>query len=347
MKRILSFILTIIFTLSLTACSREQIRDFVDNSAEKVGNIIGYAEDAIRNPDSANKYNPVCEKADEIDAHKTTLTNGTKFDYLKLYEYVQYNTLSSDEKKCYHLLAQAAYKLESEVNVAYLKIKTDRIDEIFHKFVADNPQLFYLAKSFSYGYDPETNVVSTITLCYTDGKTMDKYDSNQKLIKSADKNKIKSDIKTLDNAIKSILSRVNSNSDKEDIEKAIYDYICSNVEYDKALADNAAEELSPSYSFTIYGALCDKLAVCEGYTKAFQYLCYLAGINSTQVSGIGNGGPHMWNMVEIDNKWYHTDVTWGHTYIQGQVSYDFYNLTESEMLSHDHEISQQNLTIPK
>ena len=41
--------------------------------------------------------------------------------------------------------------------------------------------------------------------------------------------------------------------------------------------------------------------VCEGYSKAFQYLCDLSDITCYTVTGMMDGGtgegPHMWNVV--------------------------------------------------
>ena len=63
-------------------------------------------------------------------------------------------------------------------------------------------------------------------------------------------------------------------------------------------------------AFTSYGALVKGYAVCEGYSKAFELLCYYAGIECTLVTGTGGGGPHMWNAVRLEDGWYYTDTTW-------------------------------------
>lgn len=53
--------------------------------------------------------------------------------------------------------------------------------------------------------------------------------------------------------------------------------------------------------------------VCEGYSKAFQYLCDLSDITCYTVSGIMSGGtgagPHMWNIVANNGKYYLADIT--------------------------------------
>lgn len=59
----------------------------------------------------------------------------------------------------------------------------------------------------------------------------------------------------------------------------------------------------------------DTNVVCEGYSKAFQYLCDLSSFRSDQincytVTGTMNGGGHMWNIVRMeDGKNYLADVT--------------------------------------
>lgn len=52
--------------------------------------------------------------------------------------------------------------------------------------------------------------------------------------------------------------------------------------------------------------------VCEGYAKAFQYLCDLSTFNNTicyTVTGYMNGGGHMWNIVALEGNNYLVDVT--------------------------------------
>lgn len=61
------------------------------------------------------------------------------------------------------------------------------------------------------------------------------------------------------------------------------------------------------------GVFLDKAAVCEGYSKAFKILCNRAGIPCDIVVGDTynsvNSGGHSWNLVTLDDKYYHVDVT--------------------------------------
>ncbi|MCI9039341.1 MAG: hypothetical protein HFJ29_05680 [Clostridia bacterium] len=66
---------------------------------------------------------------------------------------------------------------------------------------------------------------------------------------------------------------------------------------------------------TIYGALANNKAVCEGYARAFKYLMDASGIPCILVSGTGTNSrgeeeSHAWNYVQINENWYAVDVTW-------------------------------------
>lgn len=118
-------------------------------------------------------------------------------------------------------------------------------------------------------------------------------------------------------------------------EVAIHDYIVNRVTYDTSI------NLQPS-AYTIYGALIEGEAVCHGYAESFQYMAYLAGLESEIVLGdaISNGQiiGHAWNMVTLDGKTYHVDTTWDDPVMAdgSQVlSYSYFNLSD-QALAVDH-----------
>jgi hypothetical protein len=103
-------------------------------------------------------------------------------------------------------------------------------------------------------------------------------------------------------AAKKIMSAVTDDMDDYEKLKYFHDYLITNCETD-------ASDSGDIFSATIYGTLIKKKALCEGYAKTFSYLCNLAGIENCLVSGVVTL-PHMWNMVKLDDNWYHVDVTY-------------------------------------
>ena len=128
-------------------------------------------------------------------------------------------------------------------------------------------------------------------------------------------------------------------------ERIIHDYIVNLVTYDEQVANSEQEyEDTIPMDFNLYGAALERSAVCEGYAKLFQYLCYNVGINCTVVEGDSNEFLHMWNAVCIDGEWYQIDVTWDDE--ENYISYDYFNLTTAEM-DRDHISDGAVLKIPK
>ena len=112
---------------------------------------------------------------------------------------------------------------------------------------------------------------------------------------------------------------VTANAGKSDEErlKAYKEAICERVVYDTAAAKNNtfSTDINPWQLIYVFDDDTDDTnVVCEGYSKAFQYLCDLDGdltcytVSGYMVGGTG-AGPHMWNIVTLNGKNYLVDVT--------------------------------------
>lgn len=113
--------------------------------------------------------------------------------------------------------------------------------------------------------------------------------------------------KKVNNIIKSIITDDMSELEKE---KAVYDWLTSEVEYDHRHYDipNAA----PRKSYEPYGAIVDGRAVCLGFATAFQLFMDVLDVECITVVGaaFSSREDHAWNMVKINGEWYCTDATW-------------------------------------
>ena len=118
---------------------------------------------------------------------------------------------------------------------------------------------------------------------------------------------------------------VDENADKSDYEKllAYKNWICDHVSYN----DGAA---APGYQggygdpwqiIYVFDGKSDTNVVCEGYAKAFQYLCDLSdfddaicytvsgNMSGELTGGVSSSGGHMWNIIRTKNQSYLVDVT--------------------------------------
>ena len=113
------------------------------------------------------------------------------------------------------------------------------------------------------------------------------------------------------------LNVVAANTGKSDYGKltAYLDYIKNAVTYDHNAAGGGKPYGDPWQLIYVFDGKPATNVVCEGYAKAFQYLCDLTFQNqegrpsSALVSGKMDGGDHMWNVVAIGGRNYLVDVT--------------------------------------
>ena len=114
---------------------------------------------------------------------------------------------------------------------------------------------------------------------------------------------------------KSIVSKYAGASDYEKL-IGYRDEICALVSYDHSAASTGnyfKTDLNPWQLISVFDGDNTTNVVCEGYSKAFMYLCdmtdFSGDVTCHTVSGTMNGGGHMWNIVDMAGKHYLADVT--------------------------------------
>lgn len=109
--------------------------------------------------------------------------------------------------------------------------------------------------------------------------------------------------------------------------KAIHDWICKEVEYER-LPDNDDQEL--------YAAFTQRKTVCAGYAKLFAYMLEKIGIECDVISGYavcsnGTTIPHAWNVAKIYGDTYYFDLTWDDK--EDEISYKWFGVSESVFMA--------------
>lgn len=115
-----------------------------------------------------------------------------------------------------------------------------------------------------------------------------------------------------------------------EIAKFLYQWLVFYLEYDTDLND---------ISFTPYGAITNKIAVCQAYVGIYNYMCDLAGIKNIGVYGqvVDRDGYHIWTLASLDGEELYIDVTFGDPVvgIKNICDFTYFAVTE-EFLSKDH-----------
>jgi hypothetical protein len=113
----------------------------------------------------------------------------------------------------------------------------------------------------------------------------------------------------------------------------VHDFCLSQFKYDFALNTNA---------HSILGLVLNRSAVCEGIAKFVKLALDYLGVKSLIVYGNAHdpssntSSSHAWNIVKLDEKTLHLDVTFDLTITSHYHRYDYFNLSDKE-ISQDHE----------
>lgn len=146
--------------------------------------------------------------------------------------------------------------------------------------------------------------------------------------------KIETD-KIIENIISTIITPQMTDHEKV---KAVHDYIVLNSEYDT----------SHTY-YSDYNLLTQAKSVCNGYALLTYNMLNKLNIPTKFVFGSSDSESHVWNMVKLGDNWFHLDTTWNDPVpnMENIVSYDYYMLTDNEILENHIMAQNQNLPVSK
>ena len=207
------------------------------------------------------------------------------------------------------------YKIEIDISEDGYAVTPAELKTVIDVYTRDYTGHFWLNKSWSYSYylnDKSIKIVTKIHMyCYAGREetalAKQKYDS------AADK----------------LIAGITPDMPEFERELILHDRLADHIAYEDGDRVHDA-----------YGALVNGKAVCDGYTKAFQYLLQRVGIQSFMVTGIGNGVKHAWNIVRIDGKYYNVDLTWDDQ--KSDIIYTYFNITDEEIKSLSHILDKES-----
>ena len=234
------------------------------------------------------------------------------------------------EQLLYQQIAQGISKIQTEPNEEGLypieeivyegRLQEASLQLVISTFRNENPEVFWLANRYRYAYGSDVTTLSLYSYV-----SPERYTTMQRNL-----NRIRDEIfRQMPNGLSEL-----------DREIYLFESLSKRCTYDTETA--SGEENWKAY--TLYGALVDGKAVCEGYSRAMQSLLGCTGMESILVNGTSKGMNHMWNLVKVDGDWYHLDATWGDG--DEMMNYQYFNVTD-DRITRDHVIygSYENLDL--
>lgn len=221
---------------------------------------------------------------------------------------VEYNEITV-ENDLFNKLEKGLLNGDSKVRMELQSIfaKPDEIFSVLEDISYENPEvMYYRGAEYSFG---------RVKLSYS--RPLDVIKSHQMEIRDK----------------RDVFFQNNIKEDMSEYEKvlAIHDYILENGRYDARLYSKG--EVPPE-SYSAYGILGLGVGVCESYAKSMKYLLDKADIESMIVIGSSKGENHAWNLVNIEDEYYHIDPTWNDPIIEDGtqiIRYNFLNLSDDQI----------------
>ena len=222
--------------------------------------------------------------------------------------------LNDEQKGLYGAISKGIKALQAEIKIPLKPI--NEVSMIIESILLDNPMIFY-TRSQTYTSDlNKGKMLVRPDYKYDKAFTSDSVDQIKIFLKAFNSMKLKSDIEK---------------------EKYVHDFCLDHYTYDHSFSD---------YSYSILGPVINKTAVCEGISKFVKLALGYLVVDCTVVVGKAKNPRddsdsnecHMWNIVTINGKKYHLDVTFDMT-IGGSIKrYDYFNLSDTN-IKKDHTIT--------
>lgn len=320
-SRFASFIMIIVMILIICALVLLGVIFFQEMEGEETASMpqdfVGNYTSNDDTVDLDSIKTPQVVENNPLDNIQTSDNNNVNVDYSNItIDKYFYNQLEEPSKTIYKALETnkenmitGTYKIEFGNTFSDILDSADGQNELgdyyqsaIEAYTYDNPDVFYLSPSKMYlNIETTTFGSSTTYNVFINNGSEANYFTDE----FSSEAEVRSAINSIEQVKNTLVSRRTGNT-YEDI-KMVHDYLVDNIEYDTSLSkDNI---------YDLYGALVNRVAVCEGYARSFKYILDEMGISSVLVIGTGTNSRgeterHAWNYVEIDGNWYAVDCTW-------------------------------------
>lgn len=222
-----------------------------------------------------------------------------------------YDKLSQRDKKIYKAIYDGIMHYKPYVEVPGVNLHENTVGWIYHCVLWDNPFIFSVGEyAMWHAVSADKSRIKMTTLCDT---------SSEKKYR-----------KQIEDEVNKILSAPGLQR-MTDFQKEVFvhDFVINNIQYDHTLGDGGAK-IQP---YTVYGALVEHKAVCEGIAKTVKLLLNILDVKCIVVSGKFDGTGHAWNMVKLNDWSYNLDVTMdmGRVVHPGMMRYNYFNFRDSDI----------------
>ena len=239
-----------------------------------------------------------------------------------------YDRISKEQQRIYKILLSSANRMAYgwiDLGKCNTETYNEDIAIAYRAFTYDYPELFWVPYEYVVKLD---GLGVKVAFSLKDEEFKGSY-----IVPLANKKEMQKEIDEI--ASKIVAEIKGKTNDKMEMLTLLHDKLCNTATYYDAPITN-------DLIYTVYGALVWGYTVCEGYARTMKYLCRELGIECLIVTGTSKNEQHMWNMVRLDDEWYHIDLTWNDPGLDEKDNpktplHPYFNVTD-EVILKDHTI---------
>lgn len=237
-----------------------------------------------------------------------------------------YDRISKEQQRIYKILLSSVNRMAYgwiDLGKCNTETYNEDIAIAYRAFTYDYPELFWVPYEYVVKND---GLGVKVAFSLKDEEFKGSY-----IVSHANKKEMQ---KEIDEVASKIVTEIKGKTnDKMEMLTLLHDKLCNMVTYYN-------EPIDQDLLYTVYGALVWGYTVCEGYARSMRYLCKQLDIDCIIVTGTSKNEQHMWNMVRLDNEWYHIDLTWNDPGLDGEGKpkvplHTYFNVTD-EFILKDH-----------
>lgn len=200
----------------------------------------------------------------------------------------------------------------ANIDIASFGLTVEEAHAAVSQICLSHPEFFYIGSSFSF-----SNVTVGSQKMATGIKPTYLYNAAQTAAHRAQYNAM-------------VQAIADSVPDGSDFDKLLYlhDYFVANFTYDYNY------QIRDAYNFFL-----EKEGVCQAYMLALIATANACGIESVPVTSTPM--KHAWNLVKLDGKWYHVDLTWDDSVsLPSMTSYRYFLQSDTGLAAIDADLSE-------
>lgn len=246
------------------------------------------------------------------EANNNVLSSRVMSDNLEKNLRFYRSRLSETDKLMYDQIAQSI--LLHQPSLDHIQnYSLDRLFDLYALVLQDYPEFFWIRRH-----------INGVTHTGQDNYCTLNYDyvyTKEEAVELVDR---------VDHETTSLLQSLSDKSEYDKV-KSVYEYLITQTTYDNNYFDDQS----------MLSVLLEHRGVCAGYSRSMQYLLNQLGIQALFVEGVatntdGVTADHSWNIVRIEDEYYHVDATWGDPVPKNGESevcvHDYLNVTTEEIM---------------